>query len=354
VHRVYDFEVADDHSYLACGAFNHNSADPNGQNFPKRGKLAKAYLKIFKATPGFKIVSADLSQIELRIAAWMAMDRAMLDIYRNNGDIHTATAKYVSGLNDDQWNALSKEERKLKRTQAKAVNFGFLYGMGWAKFMSYAKTDYGVTYTEREAKIARERFFTLYSALPAWHDRMREFADKHGQVRALHGAVRHLPSIKSHDKMIRAGAQRQAINSPVQRFGSDLGLMAVIRFAQQADTNLFRVIGFVHDAVLVEAREGYEQECMSSLVWAMENQPLQEWFGLTPPLPIKAEADIGINFGETLEMSELPPVEKRPEWFNDLGFDSFTPAKPDWWDDNKEEQALSQFKIVQRLSDVGL
>lgn len=330
------------------------SNDPNGQNFPKRGRLAKAYLKIFKATPGFKIVSADLSQIELRIAAWMARDPAMLRIYRDNGDIHTATAKYVSGLNDEQWNALTPKERKTKRTQAKAVNFGFLYGMGWAKFMSYAKTDYDVVYTEREAKIARERFFTLYASLPDWHDTMRDFAREHGFVRALHGAVRHLPNIRSNDKMIRSSTERQAINSPVQRFGSDLGLMAVIRFAMQADPELFRVIGFVHDAVLVEARDGYEQECMSALVWAMENQPLDQWFGLTPPLPIKAEADIGINFGETLEMSELPPVAERPVWFNDMGFDSFVPGKPNWWDDNKEEEAMSQFHVVQRLSDVGL
>jgi hypothetical protein len=149
--------------------------------------------------------------------------------------------------------------------------------------------------------------------------------------------------------MIRSGAERQAINSPVQRFGSDLGLMAVIRFAKQADPNLFRVIGFVHDAVLVEARDGYERECMSSLVWAMENQPLEEWFGIRPPLPIKAEADVGINFGETLEMSELPPLDKRPEWFTDMGFDSFDPIKPDWWDDNREEEALAQFRSTESL-----
>jgi uracil-DNA glycosylase family 4 len=319
------------------------SADPNGQNFPKRGRLAKSYLRIFKARPGFKIVSADLSQIELRIAAWMAMDKAMLDIYRQDGDIHTSTAKYVSGLSDEQWDALDKVTRKLKRTQAKAVNFGFLYGMGWQKFMNFAKTDYGVTYTEKEAQQARERFFTLYSSLTTWHDRMRDFVRENGYVRALHGARRNLPSIFSNDKKIRSLAERQAINSPVQRFGSDLGLMAVIRFAAQANKELFRVIGFVHDAVLVEAREGHEQECMSALVWTMENQPLEEWFGIKPPLPLKAEADVGINFGETLEMSELPPVEKRPAWFNEMGFDSFTPERPDWWDDNVEEETMSQF-----------
>jgi DNA polymerase I-like protein with 3'-5' exonuclease and polymerase domains len=356
ISETFDISVEDDHSFIAENFAVHNtaSADPNGQNFPKRGRLAKSYLKIFQATPGFKIVSADLSQIELRIAAWMAMDKVMLSLYRSGGDIHTATAKYVSQLSDAQWDALPKAMRKLKRTQAKAVNFGFLYGMGWKKFMGYAKTDYGVTYTEKEAQEARERFFNLYTGLPAWHERMRDFAREHGYVRALHGAVRHLPSIKSNDKMIRSSAERQAINSPVQRLGSDLGMMAVIRFAMQADPELFRVIGFVHDAVLVEARDGYEQECMSALVWAMENQPMQEWFGINAPLPIKAEADIGINFGETLEMGELPPVEERPEWFRAMSFDSFEAARPEWWRDSKEEEAKNQFHIVQRLEDVGL
>jgi DNA polymerase-1 len=83
--------------------------------------LAKCYQSIFKASPGFKLVNCDLSQIELRIAAWMAHERTMLDIYRSGGDIHTATAKYVNGLNDERWNALPASERKLLRFKATPV-----------------------------------------------------------------------------------------------------------------------------------------------------------------------------------------------------------------------------------------
>ena len=309
------------------------SRDPNGQNFPKRGRFAKPYQKIFRASPGFKLINCDLSQIELRIAAWMAMEPTMLRIYREGGDIHTATALAVTGMTRAEWDALDKTERKLLRTKAKAVNFGFLYGMGWRKFKNFAKTDYGVTYTDAEAQTTRERFFSTYTRLPAWHDRMRAEAKRNGSVRSLHGALRHLPSMTSDDPMIVSSAERQAINSPVQRFGSDLGLVAMIRFSAQADPALFRIIGFVHDALVMEAREGHEKEGIESLLWTMNNPPLQDWFGLEAPLPILAEADIGINGGEMLELAELPEPGKRPTWFTELGWDTVSPTKPDWWDD---------------------
>lgn len=307
------------------------SDNPNGQNFPKRGRWAKAYQKIFQPTPGFRLVNCDLSQIELRIAAWMAMERRMLEIYRAGGDIHTATAKAVSRLTDAQWDALDRGERKALRTKAKACNFGFLYGMGWRKFMGYAKTDYGVTYTEREAQQTRDLFFQTYSGLPSWHERTREFAQRHGFVRGLHGAKRSLPSMFSNDPIVVSGAERQAINAPVQRFGSDLGLTALIRFTHCADPDLFRLTGFVHDALVLEVREGYEREGIGALLYAMESCPFEDWFGITPPLPIKADAEIGMNGGELFELAELPDRDKLPEWLVNLDPWTIGPEKPSWW-----------------------
>ena len=319
------------------------SADPNGQNFPKRGRWAKPYQSIFCASPGFKLVNCDLSQIELRIAAWAANERTMLRVYREGGDIHTTTAKAVSGLSEAQWNALSQADKKLKRFKAKAVNFGFLYGMGARKFRAFAKTDYNVDYTERESYQTRDAFFALYSGLEQWHIDVREFVRANGYVRALHGAVRHLPTVWSNDTGMVASAERQAINSPVQRFGSDLGLMSMARFSAQADPDLFRIIGFVHDALVMEVRDGYEREGIEALLWAMQSNPLEQWFGITAPLPITAEADIGLTGGGMLEFADLPPVEERPDWFNELGFDTVTPTQPSWWDvemDNEWEHLV--------------
>lgn len=343
-----------------------NSRDPNGQNFPKRGTWAKAYQQIFQASPGFKLVNCDLSQIELRIAAWMANDRRMLEIYRDGGDIHAATAAIVTGVTLETFKSWQTDRRKLadvvrdiagaapwlqalnpskrldvlvrdyakfRRGGGKPVNFGFLYGMGANKFRGFAKTDYDVTFTERESFDTRERFFSGYAGLLPWHDRMRQEARATGCVRALHGAVRHLPSIHSSDEVTRASAERQAINSPVQRLGSDLGLIAMSRFAAQADSNIFRMIGFVHDALVLEVRDGYEREGISALLWVMNNAPLQDWFGITAPLPLLAEADIGLNLGQMLELADLPPEEKQPAWFREMGWQDAVPIKPEWWDD---------------------
>ena len=214
VHDVYDFEVEDDHSYLACGVLNHNT-DPNGQNFPKRGKAAKAYGRMFRAPPGYLFIAPDLSQAELRIAAAMANDKALIKIYREGGDVHVTTAAFSLGISAAEFGNLSKKEKKAHRQKAKAVNFGFLFGMWWRKFMSYAKTQYGVDYTERQAKEAREAFFRLYKSLQKWHETTKEFVRQNGYVRSYTGRIRHLPGVNSDDESMRNAAEREGINSCV-------------------------------------------------------------------------------------------------------------------------------------------
>lgn len=323
-----------------------SSRDPNGQNFPKRGIWAKPYQKVFKASPGFKLINADLSQAELRIAAWMANDATMLRVYNEDGDIHVMTAQSSMQLNDAQWAALSKPQKKEGRQKAKAVNFGFIFGMGAVKFKSFAKTDYNVEYTLKESYSEREIFFSKYSSLENWHKTQRATVKQLGYVRALHGAVRHLPSIWSSDEAIRSGAERMAINSPVQRFASDLGIMAMARFSAQADPEIFRFIGFVHDALVMEVRDGYEKEGVEALLWTMNNPPLEDWFGIRAPLPIRADADMGLNNGEMLELGDLPELSKRPEWFQELGWDTVTPTKPLWWNDEIDSDPSRIFATV--------
>lgn len=343
---VYDITVPSTHCFIANGICVHNSADPNAQNFPKRGELAKMFRKVFKAREGHKLIEVDLSQAELRIAAWMSMEPTMLKIYREGGDIHAATAaklvnksqrEFAEGRRDqtplievaNDWvgsgvylkgiKSVSKRREATvadfcdyKRFQAKAVNFGFLYGMGWRKFKSYAKTDYGIDFTDDESENIRNIFFSTYDRLPEWHQKMREFVREHGYVRSLHGAVRHLPNIESEDDMIKGECERQAINSPVQRFASDLGLIGLHRFARDVDWNIARPIAFIHDAVVVEVREEYAEEIAANLKWYMESSPLYNWFNLDAPIPIVADASIGMSLGEMEEVS-LESVE--PDWF---------------------------------------
>lgn len=323
------------------------SSDPNAQNIPKRGALAKSFRKIFVPTEGYSFIESDLSQAEIRVAAWMANESKMIDIYKADGDIHSATAATVMGIpltkftkgrsmtdtllvdcaadwpgSSQKLREMGKSERDkytvadfcdFKRFQAKAVNFGFLYGMGWAGFRRYARIDYGIDMTEKEAVDIRNAYFAEYPRLQQWHRAMSEFVQQNTYVRALHGALRRLPNVESIDENIAGGSVRQAINSPVQRFASDLGLIAMTRITRDADPELIRPVMFIHDAVIVEARNDILEDAASALKFYMETPPLKNWFGLSTPLPIKADVCIGSNLAE---MEDRPDIDSiQPDWY---------------------------------------
>jgi uracil-DNA glycosylase family 4 len=278
------------------------SENPNGQNYIKRGPRAKAYRKVFVPPPGCVVVEADYSQAELRIVADMANEPAMLEVYRSGGDIHVTTALIVLGITLDQFHLLPKDEQKLARQKAKAVNFGFVYGMGWRKFIGYAKTQYGVEFTEREAQRIREAYFLLYSMLQPWHEAMRQFASQHLMVRSYSGRIRHLPMMRSEDEGVQQEAGRQAINSPVQGFASDLGLIAVSRLQADIEPRYLQPIAFVHDALYCYAPEKYALWAAETLKHYMETNPLEEMFGRRMRVPILADVTIGRSFGDTYEL----------------------------------------------------
>tara|TARA_R100000808_G_scaffold512_2_gene2688 strand:+ start:6895 stop:9777 length:2883 start_codon:yes stop_codon:yes gene_type:complete len=322
------------------------SSDPNLQNIPKRGDMAKSFRKVFVPPEGYVFMEADYSQVELRVAAWEANEHNMIRIYRERGDIHSATAAAIMGVSEsdflagrsdrtlltecyEDWpnsdkylRSLTADERShitvkdycdLKRFQAKSVAFGYLYGMWWKGFKVYAKTEYGIEYSDEEAKSTREEFFTKYPALSKWHrDRKREVR-RNGYVRGLHGALRRLPNILSFDEGIQGNSERQAINSTVQRFASDLGLISLIRLSRDAPTDLMRPLMFIHDAVVLAVKEDRVQEAAESVKYYMENPPLMEWFGIESPFPMIADVSVGSNLGDMDEIEVEEAV--KPSWF---------------------------------------
>jgi DNA polymerase I-like protein with 3'-5' exonuclease and polymerase domains/uracil-DNA glycosylase len=319
------------------------SADPNAQNFPKRGDLAKAFRSIFIAPPGWKIIEADLSQAELRIAACQAGESRMIGLYNDGMDIHMNTAAAVSRnplalftenkdsldyLTDrvSEFNGAEEFLRRktsneramatvaefigMQRFQAKAVNFGFLYGMQWRKFMIYAKTDYGLDYTEKASRETRELFFENYPGLVDWHYEMEREVFEHGYVRALHGAMRRLPSVYSTRPSVQQESVRQAINSPIQRFASDLGVMALWRLCRDCP-DWIKPVAFIHDALLCYVREDRAEEGGRNIRWYMESNPLEDWFGVQLAVPILADVSIGDRLSH---MNEISLEAERPLW----------------------------------------
>lgn len=255
---------------------------PNLQQVPRDAEVRT----LITAPPGWVLVEADYSQIELRVAAALSRDRAMRRAFQTGEDIHTKTAMAVTGLPAEK---IDKEMRK----KAKAVNFGFVYGMGAAKFRNYAKVKYGVDLTEEEAYEFRKRFFELYPHLPEWHERQRRFVTTHGYVRTPIGRKRRLPEIMSNDKALRSGAERQAVNSPVQGAASDMNLFAAIRIAKAFPDDV-RIIATVHDAVLMEVRESKVEEILPQIKQLMEDrEAVFDTFGWDIPVPLEVEIKVG-------------------------------------------------------------
>lgn len=245
---------------------------------------------IIGSEAGWSFIEADFSQVELRIAAMFSNDRTLIRTFRSGGDPHTETATKILGRPP-----ADKEERKM----AKAVNFGFLYGMGWKKFKVYAKEKYNVEVTETEAKEWRRQFFEQYAALPRWHERQRRLVQNLAQVSSPIGRIRHLPAINSVDEGLQAGAEREAINAPVQGFASDLTVLAMVRLHDLLDRSRSRIIGNVHDSILFEVRDEYAEEAAALIKHTMENLPLKKMFGVTMTVPIEAEVQVGKHWGES-------------------------------------------------------
>ena len=312
-------------SYLLHGTVTGrtSSKNPNGQNFPKRGAgarkaLVKLYRSIFLAPTGHVLIEADFSQIELRLVAIASHCKAMLKVYRDGGDIHCYTASVVMGITLKEFMKLKETDRSLfdyKRFQAKAVNFGFIYGMGWRKFITYARTEYDIVFTDEEAQLIRERFFDGFDGLSDWQEGARTFARTKGYVRAFDGRKRHLPSVDSDDDQISAGAERQGINSPIQGFGNDLGLMAIARITAQAARDLLRLCGFIHDALIAVAPKERAMEAARTIKRFMESNPLEEWFGFKPPIPFLADVSISAtSLADMIECEDLIKDEKLVSW----------------------------------------
>ena len=253
---------------------------------------------VIGAPPGWLFVQADYSQIELRIAAHIAKERRMRRSFLTGQDLHLVTACSLTGKSPLD---VTKEERK----RAKAVNFGFLYGMYPKKFQAYAFENYGVEVTISEAELARKQYFTMFHDLEAWHDRQRRVAHNHHRVVSPLGRIRHLPDILSSDNGVRMEAERQAINSPVQATASDLMLFSMVQLQPRLDPRSAFIVGTLHDAIFLQVREDRVAEIAPIIKEVMENLPLKKTFGVEIDIPIIVDVEWAQHWTGTPDASGL-------------------------------------------------
>lgn len=256
-----------------------SSSNPNLQQVPR----TKDIRGLFSGAPGMILFEADYSQLELRIAAHYANEKTMLRIYHEKGDIHTETAKLFTG---------GREPTKEERGKAKAVNFGFLYGMMAKKFVAYALNSYGQTFTQQEAEHIRELFFAKYSRLLPWHQEQEQLCEAQGGVYNLFGRFRKLPLIYSQNKWERASAARRSINTPVQGSGSDLLISAATQINKELK-GVAWIGATVHDSIIGECRIEDKDYVDSVIRRVMLHPKVLDDFGVELRVPL----DIDIGWG---------------------------------------------------------
>ncbi len=223
------------------------SMNPNLQNIPHELR------DIFKAPEGKKLIIADYSQIELRIAAEYVNDETMIKAFQEGKDLHRYTASLLTGKSYEE---VSKEERQL----AKAINFGLIYGISPRSLMEYARNNYGVEINLEEAQKFHSKFFDVYKSFKQWHDKVKEDLKKHSKVTV----------VTLLGRRIKARRFTDAVNYPIQGTGSDLLKMAVAMFGKLKKELNASVVNLVHDEIIVEAQENIATEVRDILAQSME------------------------------------------------------------------------------------
>ncbi|MFA6028128.1 MAG: DNA polymerase I [Patescibacteria group bacterium] len=221
-----------------------SSSEPNLQNIPIRTELGNEIRKAFVAPAKYKILTADYSQIELRIIASMANDKKMLASFKKDEDIHSRTASEIHDV------PIEKVTKELRRA-AKSINFGIIYGMG-----AYGLSqDAGIS--QVEAKDFIEKYFSIHKDIKEFIERTKEEARKNGYVSTLFGRVRYIPEINSGVFQVQKAAERMAVNMPIQGTAADIMKMAMIEIQKQIDAKKInaKMVLQVHDELVFEVED---------------------------------------------------------------------------------------------------
>ncbi|WP_136249015.1 DNA polymerase I [Halomonas borealis] len=257
-----------------------SSSDPNLQNIPIRTEQGRKIRQAFVARPGYRIVAADYSQIELRIMAHLSGDKGLLEAFAEGRDIHAATAAEVFGVGLDK---VSGEQRR----SAKAINFGLIYGMSaWGLGRQ-------LHIEQKQAKIYIDRYFDRYPGVARYMERIRSQAAEDGFVETVFGRRLYLPEIHSQNRARRQGAERTAINAPMQGTAADVIKRAMIdvdAWLAEGDVDAMMVMQ-VHDELVFEVAE----EAVEAFIPEVKRR-MQAAAELDVTLTVEAES--GANWDE--------------------------------------------------------
>jgi DNA polymerase-1 len=274
IHTNYNQTIA------ATGRLS--SINPNLQNIPVGSTgVASEIRKGFIAGPGYKLLSVDYSQIELRVVAHLSEDKTMMKVFNENEDIHSATAMQLYGIDDP-----SKITKEMRR-DAKTINFGVLYGVS-----SFGLSE-RVDMNRAEAADFIKKYFKAYSSVDKFLKEVIEETKKKGYVSNELGRKRYMPEINSSQFMVRAGAERAAINMPIQSLAADILKIAMMNIQKEIDiqSDEIKMLLQVHDELVFEVKEGMEEKYAEQIKEIMQN-------AYKLKVPLVAETKVGANWGD--------------------------------------------------------
>ena len=257
-----------------------SSSEPNLQNIPVRTEEGREIRRAFVADSGNLLISADYSQIELRILAHYSKDEALLEAFSKGEDIHLRTAAEIFGVQADE---VSAEMRR----QAKAINFGIIYGMSSFRLAK----DLGIP--QKTGREIIERYFERYQGVRSYVEEMPKIGREQGFVATLFNRKRFLPDLNSRNRNIRQFAERTAINTPIQGSAADIIKLAMIKIDAELERKALpaRMIMQVHDELVLEVEGGGAQEVANLVQYEMESVA-------SLAVPLVVEAGIGANWDE--------------------------------------------------------
>lgn len=258
-----------------------SSNDPNLQNIPVRNEEGRRIRQAFIAPKGCKIISADYSQIELRIMAHLSQDESLLNAFAHDKDIHRVTAGEILGKAESE---VTNEERR----RAKAVNFGLIYGM------SAFGLSKQINIPRKEAQFYIDRYFERYPGVQQYMEQTRQLAAEQGYVETLSGRRLYLPKIRSTNGIEKRGAERAAINAPMQGTAADIIKTAMIKMSEwikNQSTDNIKMVMQVHDELVFEIKDAFVEQYCTEIKKIMEN-----CYQLS--VPLKVDVGIGNNWDE--------------------------------------------------------
>ncbi|MDO8529597.1 MAG: DNA polymerase I [bacterium] len=256
-----------------------SSADPNLQNIPIRTDLGQLIRTAFVAEDGYKLLSGDYSQIDLRIVAHMSDDKKLIEAFLRGDDIHKITAAEINKV------SLSQVTEKMRRS-AKALNFGVIYGMSVFGFSQASGAS------REEAKKFIDEYMKNFSGVANYILRTKKFAKRNGYVETLLGRRRNLPEINSPNFQVAQSAERMAINMPIQGLAADIVKIAMLKIYEEYNNNSdVRMILQIHDEIILEVKEDIAEEVSKRIKKLMESA-----FSLK--VPLIADISVGDNWGE--------------------------------------------------------